>query len=456
MFLRFFKSSRPLIIIIFLSFLFFLDTSKFFFISDDFYYLSFTNYSSIILPSHLPQHYIPLFLSLLLTVKKIFGLNPSIFHLLTISVHLLNSILVFMLAKNFFKGNLPLLSAAVFTFFFPSYETVYWITGLSLSLMLMFSLLSMLVFIYWLKTKKIYHLFLVNLLTFASILSHEYGLMTAVVFFLYLKIFKKNAKLNDYFSLLLAPLLITCFLTFGKLIARTALTAQNINPYSFTATFIKTFTYLILPFPFLLDKVDKILIITIFILLFFIIYKKISGQKLRLFLLLWLLADLLMISLTSLPQARYYYFLAVPAIFLLLSILSSISDKLLIFYCLLVIFQGLVFLSEQKVYWSKTSLITKNVLNSLSQYYKNLPDDKNLYLVNFPDSLNGPPWNAYLFRNGLGSALELFNGLDPQKLVFVTTSHNPLLRYDPILTEGQLIKLEGNGNRIVYFNQVFP
>src|SRR3989344_9015993 len=173
MFLRLLKTSLPLIFVIFLSFLYFIDTSKYFFISDDFYYLSFDSFISIIYPQNISQHYIPLFMTVLLIIKKIFGLNPFPFHLLTISVHLVNSVLFYVLAKQFLKGFLPLLAVMVFTFIFSAYETAFWITGLSLSLMLMFSLLTFNIFFRWLKTGKKSLLLLINLFSVASFLSHE-------------------------------------------------------------------------------------------------------------------------------------------------------------------------------------------------------------------------------------------------------------------------------------------
>ncbi|OGG16647.1 hypothetical protein A3D78_07640 [Candidatus Gottesmanbacteria bacterium RIFCSPHIGHO2_02_FULL_39_14] len=439
-----------LFLILILSFLFYGQTLNFYFISDDFYYLSFANFRSIFFPQHFSQHYIPLFLAVLLIIKKNFGLNPFPFHLLTVAVHLVNSVFFYVLAKQLLKGFLPLIAVAVFTFTFHSYETVFWITGLSLSLMLMFSLLTFNIFLYGLKTGKKSLLFLVNLFSIASILSHEYGFSIIIFICLYLLIFTRK-KFAKYLYFILPPFLLWLSITVWKLISGITLSSGAVTPYSFLTTVIKTFTYLLLPFPYILDRLHKILIIVLFSLLLIFIYGKSSKPKLRLFLFLWLTFDILLIAATSLPQARYYYFISVPAILLLLSVISSISRKMVILFALLIIFQGLIFLTGQKTYWSKTSMITKNQLKKIRLAYSELPADKKIYLVNFPDSLNGPPWNAYLFRNGLDYAVKQLYSLDPKKLVFVNSGTGKYLRSDPYKKCHELTKLSIQGNRIIFY-----
>jgi len=77
------------------------------------------------------------------------------------------------------------------------------------------------------------------------------------------------------------------------------------------------------------------------------------------------------------------------------------------------------------------------------------PTDKKIIFINFPDSLNGPPWNAYLFRNGMEETIEYLYGVFPSNVQYARTMPLTLrLRNDPYL------KTIPNGFIVVYDNEI--
>jgi len=118
-------------LLVIINLLFYLPSLKFFFVSDDFYFLSVNSLIEALKFRPDFNHHIPVFWFVIWLIKSIFGLSPFIFHLVTLLVHVLNVILVYFLGLLLIKNKtLALLAAIIYSFFFSHYEVVYWVTGL--------------------------------------------------------------------------------------------------------------------------------------------------------------------------------------------------------------------------------------------------------------------------------------------------------------------------------------
>ncbi len=125
-----------LVFLLVFTFLFFLPSLNFYFISDDFIYTRFNNLGEIFRFWQEDYHYNPVFWLFLFGLKSFFGFQPAVFHLTAVIVHLLNVVLVFFLSRQITKDDqISSLTAFGFALFFSHYEVVLWVTGLSTSLM---------------------------------------------------------------------------------------------------------------------------------------------------------------------------------------------------------------------------------------------------------------------------------------------------------------------------------
>ncbi|MBI2029249.1 glycosyltransferase family 39 protein [Candidatus Gottesmanbacteria bacterium] len=420
-------------------FLFFASTLNYYFISDDFVYTRFNSISELLNLNQGEYHYNPVFWGLLFAVKQIFGLIPLSYHFLTVVIHLVNILLVYFLAKNLTKNNkIAFLSSLVFSFYFANYEVVFWITGISTSLMVTFYILGLLSFIKYIKHKQ--YLFYVLFLIFfiLSILTHEYAITLPIICFIYYFQFSKS---KEILKVLAFPVLFILIVTILKsLYSNASLFISLPTIGRFFISVIKSYLYLFMPFPYFIDSLPKFLLPILFIFLFLFLLIKSLKNKLKIFLFLWTFIDVFLFSATSATQARYLYFSFIPAVILLILILNINSRKIL--YMFLIVIAGISFMQKQKIYWTQSSEITKNTL----EYIKNnAEDNKPLYLVNFPDSVNGPPWNAYVFRRGLNYALGNTN-----IFFYRTIPLDEKVREDEHIEPEKLIELKEKGNVFIF------
>ncbi|KKS73880.1 MAG: hypothetical protein UV46_C0059G0014 [Candidatus Gottesmanbacteria bacterium GW2011_GWC2_42_8] len=185
-----------------------------------------------------------------------------------------------------------------------------------------------------------------------------------------------------------------------------------------------------LPLPQVLEKIPDVGIIILFILIIYLLLRNFRRQ--HFFLVLWLESTILLFSATSLPQARYYYLSSIPAIYLLIDILKK-EGRIFLF---IILISNLAFLGRQSQLWRQSGLITEKIVRQISRELKALLPDKKLYVISLPDSLNGPPWHAYLFRNGLKEAVELIGKTDADRLMLadpaakIPDKNNLILKYE--------------------------
>lgn len=453
-----------LTIILLFVFLFYKEALFYYFISDDFGgFTGINNLFNLIKIDPSNNHYSPVVKTIGFFLTKIFAFNPLPYHLYTIVIHLINIYLVYSLSKLFFNDRLKnILSALIFAFFFANYEVVFWYGGSNNSLLVTFYILSLMSLIKFIKTKKNLFLILFQIGFICAFLTHEYAISLIAVGAIYWWLFTDKKNWKEFIKLFSIPVFVVVFTTILKtFIVNMPLVVRTPSVLKFIAFTLRSFVYLFIPNPYFVDKIPNFLIPVIFLIILFLLIK-FTKNKRTLFLLIWASLTIFVYSLTSAPQARYFYLSFVPVIIYVLSIFdinkAKISNflrfwgrgpncvnkisvsSLFITYLLFIFFSGLVFLQNQKYYWKLNSQITKNVINDLKKYSQQLKKTEVLYFVNLPDSSNDSIWKAYVFRASFKELLNNFVNIYPKKIVFLRsftlTSHTieaPYIKPEKIL-----------------------
>ena len=182
---------------------------------------------------------------------------------------------------------------------------------------------------------------------------------------------------------------------------------------------------------------------------------KLIKNRLRLFFILWILLTIVIFSITSLPQARYYYLSFVPVAMLIASFINQKSKKtLMTAYLFVFLISAIFFQNRQKIYWSRASQVTRATLAFIQNNFRKLPTDKPIYAVNFPDSTNGGRWPAYIWRNGLKEALEYSYRTKPIAIIYrVKDPGYKNVRNDPELFENEREQIETGGAEMIVFDE---
>lgn len=121
-----------------------------------------------------------------LLMYSVFWLNPVIYHVVSLTLHSIVTILVFLLAKKILRNfNLSVLAAFVFIALSSYHEAIFWISSVGHLFSVLFVLLSLLLFILWDERKNIIY-FIVSLVSIASsLLFHELGVVAPLLMLLY-------------------------------------------------------------------------------------------------------------------------------------------------------------------------------------------------------------------------------------------------------------------------------
>ena len=436
---------------------FFSQTFSFGFVSDDFFYLSFTRFADVISPIEGFYHYSPVFWMLMWFLKILFGYNPLPFHITSVVLHLVNVIIFYKVTSFFLKDKLSrYFSSIIFAFYFAHYEIVYWVTGIDMSLMISFYLLGFLAFLMYTKRHKTrFLLFYYSLFTIA-ILTHEYATSLAFITLIYWIFFsKKKMKTKDVMKIVAFPIVVIMILVIFKLSDSSPIFVHGPSALRFLTSIVKSFLYILFPFPLIIDRLSQGMQILLFLIVVCRLVLKGNRKKETLFLLVWMFIIVSVYSVSSLPQARYLSLASIPAILLFLRLFqvrSLLSINSL--YLIMIFISGIFFLNNQKIYWEKGSRISRNVVSDVKSLYPDLPKGKILYFVNLPDSVNGPPWNAYVFRNGLDHALaHEYNGDIPTLSYRRTTPIDGKVREDEPIEIEELRKLKSGGNIVFVFDE---
>jgi protein O-mannosyl-transferase len=158
--------------------------------------------------------YLPLLFTIYTLLISIFGINPLLFHLLQIFLHVICSVLLFIIFAKFFKRPLALFLSLIFLIHPINSEAVIYIAALQYPLLTVFGLIALYLLIakenVMLNNK---YLLLFGGMIFACLLSKETGILFIIILILYLLLFsQKNIKqVISTLAIILIPYLILKF-----------------------------------------------------------------------------------------------------------------------------------------------------------------------------------------------------------------------------------------------------
>jgi len=411
-----------LLIVLFLAFLFYKETLLYYFISDDFlFFINNKRFFDLVKINPDSNHYSPVVYVSNYFLQQIFHSNPFFYHLFSLSIHLINICLVYWLTSLFIKDKVKsVIAGLIFAFFFASYEVVYWYGANNNLLLVTFYIVSLIFLIKFIQTKKVFYSLIFQTALVIAILTHEYAVSLIPVGLIYWFLFAKERSLIKLIKIFLFPSVIFLLITILKFfLVKISLLVRTPSLFKTTAFILRSFVYLFIPNPYLIDKIPNLFIPVIFLVILVFLFK-FTKNKRTLFLLLWATITIFIYSLTSAPQARYFYLSFIPVIIYILSVLK-IKKPITIFYLLFIFISGVIFLQNQKYYWRLSSQITKNVIRDVKKYYPSPQKDDVLYFINLPDSSNDSIWKAYVFRAGFKELLNNFININPKKIIYLTS-----------------------------------
>jgi protein O-mannosyl-transferase len=347
------------------------------------------------------------------------GLHPWSYYIINVAIHLINSFLLYRFALSFtlFHDSRREVFAIISAFLFLIYpfhnEAVVWLTGRVSSTA---SLCAIIVLNLWVSSlKQSLKLLLCGLVYFIGLFSYEsILLLPIIVWVLNIKshfFSKQNFQSFLYAGSFIVGAILIRFIISGAVYAHYGerMVTSSFNVYLSRA--LKTFGRSIMP-P---SENAALLQIGFCVFIFFIFWlhfriaKKIrqlkevwfNYQKLVVcFLLALILPMLFGISSRTSEGDRLLYF---PSYFLCLLLsfwgLITIRQKLGRWAYFLLLFSYFIcFLVMNNNQWEKASKAASTIFAAINE-----SNDKNIYLINVPDELEG----AYVFRNGFQKSLVL-------------------------------------------------
>jgi hypothetical protein len=139
--------------------------------------------------------YRPLQKILYLVLFNVFWLVPKGYHMVSLSLHIVTAIGVFLLAMQIYNRKLQaLLSAIIFLFLTVSSESIFWVSSLGNQLAVLFSTWSIYLYINGRVNSKISLLFISFIATVFAMLSYEGGIYVPIVILLWELLRNKKAR----------------------------------------------------------------------------------------------------------------------------------------------------------------------------------------------------------------------------------------------------------------------
>jgi len=140
--------------------------------------------------SHLAGlYYRPLMSTVFSLIYSFFGPQVFFFHFFQVSIHILNSLLIFVFLKKFIKKPIAFFSSLVFLIHPINVESVSYISMTQDPLFFLFGIIALLIF--QKKTIKTGQMALISFFLFLSILSKETGVLFGILILLYFFTLKK-------------------------------------------------------------------------------------------------------------------------------------------------------------------------------------------------------------------------------------------------------------------------
>lgn len=129
---------------------------------------------------------------------RIFSLNQTAYHTVSLILHCMVSIVFFFILRKIVKDyKISLFSAGLFLVLSGYSEAVFWISATGFLFTTFFSLLSLLSYISWKESKKNFAFILAITFAIFGLFFHELGVITPLIIGLYELIFQKNNNIQD-------------------------------------------------------------------------------------------------------------------------------------------------------------------------------------------------------------------------------------------------------------------
>lgn len=349
---------------------------------------------------------------------KLCGYNALSFHWVNLSIHLINTLIIYAFIKKLFshigRANYATLTASVVAslFFIWAFhaEAIFWILGRASMLCLSFSLIS---WQHYLKS-TITHKIISYLFFVLALCTYEQAIILPVMIVLVELLIAKQLR-NSY-----ANIFKNCFgfvvIILGWLMAKWWVTGELVGSYE-AEHFLK-FDAAILPlnwlkliirtwmyYPFTTIQLWVVLFVIILIGTACTVSKLFWREKL-LFVLLCLIGYLPFLSLGvnthNVETGRYLYWPSLFIITTLVVMLVSSQLKILFYGCwmMLIAYQSTMLIQSKLIYQVASSYST-----GLLQAIGEVPTGKHIYMLNVPKDYQG----ALLFRKGLEDAVYLWH-----------------------------------------------
>ena len=370
-----------------------------------------------------------------------FWLNQMAYHMVSISLHLILTVLVFLISKKILKDFLFSAFAAFLFIILSSYaEAVFWVASTGHLFNAVFILLSLLFYIFYKeKQKNIFLIFSLISIIF-SLLFHELGVVAPLIIILYESVFKEEHLLKGVFKkinlviflLPVLPYFILRYLSHSHWLNGDYSYNLSNLPFNFVGN---TIGYLMLslfgsqslPFYQLLRNFSKhntlyaLISIMVAIFIVTIIYKIIirkmakEDKKIMVFGFMFFVISLLPFLGLGNITSRYSYLSAVGFVLLfvfflkkLYSFVNSNNSRDIAIAIILVIISifslvHIIQLQKIKGDWIEAGKKSNRFIISLDDYYQDswTKEKMNFYFVNVPIK-NGDAW---VFPVGLKDAV---------------------------------------------------
>jgi len=410
-------------------------------------------------------------------MQNLFWLNQVMYHFVSIFLHLIVVILVFLISKKILKNfSLSVLTAFLFLILSSYIETVFWISSTGFLFNAVFALLSLLSFIYWKENKKVIYFFISLGSVILSLLFHELGIVVPFLIILYdsiygEKIIFKTLLKKAYYLFFLFPILPYLILRF---IAKSHWLSGDYSysfvklPFNFIGNIIG-YIMLTLFGPLSLAFYEKLrmfskghiaifLVVSIFLFFIFIavyrLIKKINPEerKIVIFGFLFFVISLLPFLGLGNISSRYSYLSSVGIMIIFVFFLKKTYNYLLdngkyiaisSIALIIIIFSALHLFQLQKIQsdWKNAGEKSKNFLASLNYLYAHyaIGDTEQLYLVDVPIRSG----DAWVFPVGLADATWLVFRNDNIKIHQVSSAEQAFNMIGTI--GGRVFKFDSNG-----------
>jgi hypothetical protein len=427
-----------------------------FFVSDDFIWIKRGAGLSLENLLHRPESstyniFRPLVPGFFSVFHQIFGMSPYGYHLSSMLLHILNALLFCRILSHFrLTKNMIVLSSIIFVSHFAHEETIFWISSISIPLCSFFYLLSVLIFLKWLKNKKVWFYLLSLASGVIALFIREDALSLPVILSLVigLKYFRSNQVISNepshkrritaLLSLIPFFLLIVLYLKLRKvgLPDLNVGSLLSLNPANLLKNAVYFSINLTIPIRLIFDiigyhysaminsalrNIGSNLILGIvfsfgvaFLICVLYLWLRKTNRVLRLFVIIFfvILFPYLFfkgygLRLTYFPTIGF----SLIGSYLMISVLETVTQrsryslKSYVHLLMIVIlaFNFLVLL-ERHLWWRRASKTCQDTLTEAGVVISSLPVGSTVYFANLPLRLHG----AYIFNNGFPEAISLF------------------------------------------------